>query len=65
MKRVLLTTIQMNLNGNEEDEQEISRSCRSMRGSIHGSISNCSESRIQIIKPLPESLYQLRAAGYH
>ena len=51
-KRVLLITIRMNLNGNEDDEQEISRSCRSMRGSIHGgSISNCSEPRTQIIKP--------------
>lgn len=25
----------------------------------------CSESHTQIIKPPPENLYQLRAAGYH
>lgn len=65
MKRVLFITIRMNLNGNEDDEPEIFRSCRSMRGNIHGVISNWSEPRSQIIKPLPESLFQLMAAGYH
>lgn len=66
LKTYSLITIRMDLNGNENDyEEDISRRCRIIRGSIHGdSTSDYSESHTQITKSPPENLYQLRAAGY-